>query len=453
MNLRSLLRLTLLVTSSSLLAQTTTLRATGRLVVVDVVVTDASGHPVPDLPQSAFTVLESKAPQRITSFEEHKAQLPGQPAATPVATRLPPGTFTNVALPPTTDSLNVLLLDTLNTPLSDQAVVRAQLLDYIKHARPGVPIAIFGLSSSLQMLQGFTSDPSTLRQIVEHQSGKGSRLLEDPIAGAASETLATQLAGTEIQNKPTTASHAQTFLDVQKAVQQTARVRYTLDAMDQLARYLANLPGRKNLIWFSGSFPLSVLPNSTANIKADRIPKATPNSHGPENGFAAETYNTAEFRETATLLARSRVAVYPISAHGLQAYDSADASSSDSNFTHPTTMMDDNAKFTTQIAGEQETMLNLAQDTGGQAYVNTNGLTAAVAKAITAGSSFYTLAYTPPETHKGGEFRPSRLRWPAQSTTWPTVAATTRRRPGPLTFPRTHQPRQTLPTLLRCAER
>jgi hypothetical protein len=39
-----------------------------------------------------------------------------------------------------------------------------------------------------------------------------------------------------------------------------SRVQATLNALQQLARYLSGFPGRKNVIWFSGSFPLSVLP-------------------------------------------------------------------------------------------------------------------------------------------------------------------------------------------------
>src|SRR6202044_3794657 len=41
------------------------------------------------------------------------------------------------------------------------------------------------------------------------------------------------------------------------------RVQTTLDAFQTLARYLNVIPGRKNVIWFSGSFPLSIDPDSS----------------------------------------------------------------------------------------------------------------------------------------------------------------------------------------------
>ena len=34
------------------------------------------------------------------------------------------------------------------------------------------------------------------------------------------------------------------------------RAQDTLTAMREMARYLSGMPGRKNLIWFSGSFPI-----------------------------------------------------------------------------------------------------------------------------------------------------------------------------------------------------
>ena len=39
------------------------------------------------------------------------------------------------------------------------------------------------------------------------------------------------------------------------------RVRMTLEAMQQLARYLSAIPGRKNVVWFSGSFPIALDPD------------------------------------------------------------------------------------------------------------------------------------------------------------------------------------------------
>ena len=50
-------------------------------------------------------------------------------------------------------------------------------------------------------------------------------------------------------------------------------------------------------------------------------------------------------------------------------------------------------------------MLQMAEQTGGRAFINTNDLTHAVAKSIETGSNFYTLAYSPTDTNWNGSFR------------------------------------------------
>ena len=54
--------------ASSSSPSATVLRATTRLVVVDVVATDSKGEPVPDLTADDFTVLEGGKPQKISGF-------------------------------------------------------------------------------------------------------------------------------------------------------------------------------------------------------------------------------------------------------------------------------------------------------------------------------------------------------------------------------------------------
>lgn len=50
----------------------------------------------------------------------------------------------------------------------------------------------------------------------------------------------------------------QQFNAEQNSFSLSLRVQYTLSAFDQLARYLSGMPGRKNVMWLSGSFPVAV---------------------------------------------------------------------------------------------------------------------------------------------------------------------------------------------------
>ena len=88
-----------------------------------------------------------------------------------------------------------------------------------------------------------------------------------------------------------------------------------LDAFNAIAHYLANFPGRKNVIWFSGSFPLNIEPDETLN-----------------DPFAVMEDSNQEFRETTNLLARSQIAVYPVDARGLMTSPVFDASNSGSKY-------------------------------------------------------------------------------------------------------------------------
>ena len=77
------------------------------------------------------------------------------------------------------------------------------------------------------------------------------------------------------------------------------RVAMTLEALNDLGRYLAAVQGRKNLIWFASSFPVTVFPS----------PK--------EKQSSGQIREYSALKETADLLTVSKVAVYPIGAEGM----------------------------------------------------------------------------------------------------------------------------------------
>jgi VWFA-related protein len=367
-----------------------TLKANAHLVVVDVVVTDKNQNPIHNLKQSDFGLLEGKTPQNISHFEEH---LYPPTNATPFQALppMPPGIFTNFTALPPSSALNILLLDTLNTPMTDQSYVRNQLKLYLKTARPGVPTAIFGLTTRLILLQGFSSDPELLKAVMDKKRPGASPLLDNPTGTSNPEALSEIVADTKtgMPNAAKVIASLQQFEAQQQSFQIQLRAKYTLDAMNQLARYLSNLPGRKNLIWFSGSFPINILPDGDLT-----------------NPFAAVASSEQEFRETTDLLTASQVAVYPVDARGLMVSPNFSAANSGSKYARsPTAFGKDEAKFFQQTASEHSTMLAMAEQTGGHAFINTNGLAQAVATAVNSGSNYYTLTYTPSDPSYNGKFR------------------------------------------------
>ncbi len=140
-----------LIASERLLGQTQaasddpvfTLHANSRLVLMDVTVTDRAGHPVHNLPATAFHLEEDKTPQEIASFEEHKG-LAYTPTNSGMA--LPKGVYSNDFLLHAPPVLNIIVLDLTNLGLEDQMYLsfrysssicrRASLLPFMSETEP-----------------------------------------------------------------------------------------------------------------------------------------------------------------------------------------------------------------------------------------------------------------------------------------------------------------------------
>jgi VWFA-related protein len=290
-------------------------------------------------------------------------------------------------------------------------VVRDQVLKYLKDVPPGTRIAIFSLTTELKLLQGFTTNPELLRALVEGKKGNqgASPLMNNAMEGdqPGADDPMYDMDADMLGNDPSAAmilANLQQFEVELQSFQLQLRARYTLDALNQLARYMSSLPGRKNLIWFSGSFPVNILPDPDL-VQASMTSTATSGAFIPDP-FAGVASMEDEFRQTVDLLARSQVAVYPIDARGLMVAPMFSATQSGSTMNRkPNGFANANTKFFQQTSEEHGTMEQMAQATGGKAFVNTNGLKEAVEKAIEAGSNYYTIAYTPTNRTWNGDYR------------------------------------------------
>ncbi|MGD0913398.1 MAG: VWA domain-containing protein [Terracidiphilus sp.] len=366
-----------------------TVQAQSTLVLIDVTATDGKHNPVHQLTPADFTILEDGKPQTLKVFEEHEA---GPPAPFPPGPKLVPGTFTNYSPAPPRGALNILLFDKLNTPMNSQTYVRDQVLKYLKQAPPGTRMAIFSLTMNLKMLQGFTSDPELLRSLVAGKkvAADGSPLLNNQMDGdnPGSDDDMQMDAASLAPDAATVMANLQQFEAEQQSYQTQFRLQYTLDALNQLARYLSNLPGRKNLIWFSGSFPINILPDGNL-----------------QDPFMVTASAEDEYRQTVDLLSRGQVAVYPIDARGLMVTPMYSASQAGSNIRSPQAFANAQAKFSQKTSSEHDTMEQMAEQTGGKAYVDTNGLAEAVQNAIETGANYYTVAYSPTNQKWNGGFR------------------------------------------------
>ena len=155
------------------------------------------------------------------------------------------------------------MVDALNTPFKDQAYLRQQLVKYLAKIEPRRNVAIYTLGTRLRLIQDFTSDPELLQAALKKVTGQSSMFnaekqnFEDEFPGLDPDSSDQSIAQMSQQLKE--------FEDEQEAFQRDVQVRLTLEAMKELAHNVAGYPGRKNLVWLSGSFPLTVFPDESSN--------------------------------------------------------------------------------------------------------------------------------------------------------------------------------------------
>jgi len=376
-----------------------TLKTTARAVVVEVVVTKGNDEPVTALHQQDFTVLEDGKPVTVNFFEEHTARTV-PPGVIPPMPKMPPNVYTNVPPAPESDAVNVLLLDSLNTERQDQSYVHKQILEFLKSMQPGTRVAIFMLGSKLRFVQGFTTDTSVLRAALDDKKTGVS-----PEKDASSRTRSDDqddkddVAEMKVMNNGRSSPGIEAVAESQREFadfQYGDRAAMTLEALDYLARYLAAVPGRKNLIWFASSFPVTVFPTSSQSEAMNKVRE-----------YAGAVKRTAD------LLTASKVAVYPVGAEGMMVdhptegnHDYEQAGKGGPALMQNT--MDGADDRSTKIMA----MDQLAADTGGKAFYNTNDLNGAMSRAINDGSHYYTLVYTPTNKKIDGKYRRIEVKVP-----------------------------------------
>ena len=376
-----------------------TLKTKARLVLVDVVVTNNKGEPVPGLHKADFEVLEDGTAQTISTFEEHHGASATQVRLPP----MPPNVYTNFPLTQSADSVNVILLDALNTPSNDQSFVHSQMLKYLKAIPPNTRVAIFTLASRLRMLQGITTDSSVLLAVLNNDKAllHPSPLLPSTVEKDAYKRYI-EFKAENWPAPPQDQSQALAAVDpinAAKAFQADlnallieSRITVTLEALQQLARYLSEVPGRKNVIWFSGSFPTGILPN--------------PDLADP---FAGMRDFHEQIRKTSDLLAASQIAIYPIAAEGLISDSAFQANNQEIGERRGSLAIQDTIQQMNNDSLDRDSshasMEEMAKDTGGKAFYNTNGLSDALTRVVNNGSRFYSLTYSPANPRMDGKFR------------------------------------------------
>jgi VWFA-related protein len=332
-----------------------TLRTNTRLVVVDVVATDSRGQVIGDLRADDLKLLEDGKVQKISNFTFHP---PGKVEVVSSGP-LPANVVTN-APAFQASSLNVMLLDTLNGDFGEQAYVKDQLLKYLSQARLTHPIALFAMENHLVMLHDFTTDPTALKSSLEK--------FKAPARFINGETATSR------------ASAFTTFGDFHTSERD---ISTTLNQLNALAKTLAGYPGRKNLIWLSEGFPINLFPDNTMKTSSTSCNDAACGSglaRAAVEGTGQGDYKDYAFliKKVSDALMNAQIAVYVVDA-GAVGKDERMAS--------------------------HDTMRDVADRTGGKAFIGTNDLAGSMRSSVDDGSTYYTLEYYPDNKKWDGQFR------------------------------------------------
>lgn len=313
---------------------TYTLKKHVREVLTDVTVTDNKGNPVTGLPQSAFHIYDNGHPQTIDSFTPHSGN---DLAVTPSSAHA--GVYSNSYLSHPPAAYNIALIDVTTMKLNQQMVFRRQLIRFLKTLPPDEPLAIYMRNGPrVVLLQNFTTNRAKL------------------LAAARQAIPRFRPVSFESDTEPALFS--------------------------QIAVYLSQYPGRKNLLWFNAGSNLFLIADMEELVNK---PNGMIGFAGTRDAANGNLLRSNQMRKLYDLLETARIAVYPIDVRGL------------------TTIND--------LALRREKWLTTkeADSTGGKAYYGTNAVAKSARQIVNQSADFYTITYTPNDLHQLGRWHNVRV--------------------------------------------
>ncbi len=355
-------------------AQSSTLRVTSRLVQVNVIVHDRDGNPVTGLTKDDFVLLDQGQRQQLATFSEQKSSLTADSAAAAPANlftnRFAPG---DNAQPP----LTVIVIDSYSArywdvhsnmcppppplpplPLCATGPMFHEVEKFISRMQPQDRVALYELGDKLYLLQDFTSDASALLRALD----RGKQYIPPSFTSSKLDPV---------------------DMDA-----------HTMDAMHAIADSLANVPGRKNLVFLSPGFPPTTDLIITTQ-KIDETSKSLGNADLPLSAVDPLGLNGGD-PDTGPVPSgggggkggfHAALAPPPGAIAARMAMAGRVPRRTDFDFSK-----------------------NLADLSGGRAYENTNDLAGAIRRVIDASSATYLLAYYPDHNKWNGEFREIKVK-------------------------------------------
>jgi VWFA-related protein len=354
------------------------------VVNVDVYVTDKKGNRVTGLQQDDFELFVEKKPVAITNFyaveggvargADGVALLPEEDldprlAADDRRRRVPEDQRLHLAV--YVDNLNL-------RPFTRNRALRYVRTFLRNRLRPGDEVMLVTYERSLHVRHHFTSDPEIISSAlyeVEEMSGMGVHADSDrrdilrEIYDASSINVVRGRA-------------------FQYAESMFSDMRFTIDALTEIVDSLAGLPGRKAILYVSDGLPMRA---------AEDI------FHAMDEQFRDSADNvlmdglrydlSRQFQKLTTRANAHRVTFYTLEAAGLRTYSFMDASNSSVGGGSRIDQI--------HFSNIQSTLRMMAQETGGQALLNTNNFQPLLDHVAEDFDTYYSLGFSPSGAESG----------------------------------------------------
>jgi VWFA-related protein len=338
-------------------------------VEVDIVVTDKQGNLVRDLKKEDFQVLEDGKAQSITNFTT--VDIPVERADRPLYEDSPiePDVKTNER--PFEGRVYVMVIDDLHTRFGRTNRVKVAAKQFIER-RLGANdlMAVVHTSGASDASQEFTGNKRLLLAAVDKTHG---RKLDSATANKTREYNNTQ--GIRQQGDP---------LNDPDDHERGFNARNTLDTLRQVAEWFGSVRGRRKAILFVSEgidYDIydMIAPNGSNHQSASMVMDAT------RDAIAAAT--------------RANVAIYGIDPRGLT--DLGDESIEIGSFPDDTSLGIGPGSLQNELRLSQDSLRTLSEETGGFAVVNKNDYATAYQRIVEDNSTYYVLAYYPPDARPG----------------------------------------------------
>lgn len=355
---------------------TPTFRSGTRLVEVGVVAR-SNGAPAAGLTKDDFTVLDNGKPQKIAVFSMQSGAV--MPGAVGGVAPLPAGVVSNrlerSGQPSGTTS--ILLLDQRNTSAPDQAHAIQSIAKFIdtRRLQDRTAIYTFGKNGSIRIAQDITGDTGLLSRAAASLKWADPDFRSPDVSGLSNHPTLRGRGAPGALDAPQGQGHvADEFIELLIRLREID----TKQILEKVGQHLANVPGRKNLIWITAGLPLF---RGDIDFTADMV------EVGRRLNDAGVTLYAVDPRGVAGALA-GQTSVAPAEFGGVHTQEGIVARMiGEGNFPAPL---------------GSGTMGLLASITGGLVFANDNGIDKLIEAAANDGEFTYTLGFYPGEEDRDG---------------------------------------------------